>query len=238
MTRKRAFVYEGKAKRIYATDDPELLWMEFKDDATAGNGQKRGTITDKGEMNVAITSRIFRHLAAHGVPSHLVEVLSPRELLVRRLEMVPLEVVVRNLAAGTLVKRLGFREGQRFGQPLVEFYYKNDALGDPLINRHHIRALGVAESAEVDLLEQAALRVNALLVPYFAERGIDLVDFKLEFGRSPEGILLADEVTPDTCRLWDRETGEKLDKDRFRQDLGGVEEAYREVFGRVQTDRG
>lgn len=235
---KGEFLYEGKAKRLYLTEDPGLVWMEFKDDATAGNGQKRGTIADKGELNAAITSRIYRHLEAQGVPTHLVEVLSPRELLVRRMQMIPLEVVVRNRAAGSIVKRLGFEEGLRFEEPLVEFSYKDDALGDPMVNRRQIRALKAASDEEVDSLEAAALRIDAVLVPYFSQRGIDLVDFKLEFGRTPEGIMLGDEITPDTCRLWDQKTGQKLDKDRFRQDLGGVEEAYREVFGRVNSDRG
>lgn len=238
MTTKGEFLYEGKAKRIYATDDQGLVWMEFKDDATAGNGQKRGTITDKGELNANITTRIFRHLEAHGVETHLVDVLSQRDLLVRRLEMIPVEVVVRNRAAGSIVKRLGFEEGLRFEEPLVEFYFKNDDLGDPIINRRHMRALGAATDKEADLLEEAALKIDSVLVPYFSERGIDLIDFKLEFGRGPKGVILADEITPDTCRLWDQKTGQKLDKDRFRQDLGGVEEAYREVFGRVSQDRG
>ncbi len=232
---KGEFLYEGKAKRIYATDEPGILWMEFKDDATAGNGAKRGTIGDKGRINAEITRRVYEHLEASGVRTHLVRTESPTVLLVKKLEMFHLEVVVRNIAAGSLVKRIGLEEGREMAQPIVELYLKDDALGDPILNDEHVIALGLASPEELAGLKAAARRVNELLRPYFEERGILLVDFKLEFGKENGAIVLGDEVTPDTCRFWDAKTREKLDKDRFRQDLGGVEEAYQEVLRRVDA---
>jgi phosphoribosylaminoimidazole-succinocarboxamide synthase len=231
---KGEFLYEGKAKKIYTTEEPGVFWMEFKDDATAGNGAKRGTISDKGRINAEITSRIYEYLAANGVTTHFVRTESPTVLLVKKLEMFPLEVVVRNIAAGSLVKRVGLTEGKEFADPIVELYLKNDDLGDPLLNDDHVLALGLATTSEIAALKAAARRVNELLRPYFLERGILLVDFKLEFGKENGEIVLGDEVTPDTCRFWDAKTREKLDKDRFRQDLGGVEEAYQEVLRRVE----
>ncbi len=228
------FLYEGKAKRIYATEDPGIFWMEFKDDATAGNGAKRGTIGDKGRINAEITTRVYEYLAASGVKTHFVRAESPTVLIVKKLSMFPLEVVVRNIAAGSLVKRFGLPEGKEMADPIVELYLKNDELGDPLLNDDHIVALGLATTTEIAALKAAARRVNELLRPYFLKLGILLVDFKLEFGRENGEIVLGDEVTPDTCRFWDAKTREKLDKDRFRQDLGGVEEAYQEVLRRVE----
>jgi len=230
---KGEFVYEGKAKRIYRTETPGVFWMEFKDDATAQNGLKRGTIGDKGIVNAEVTRRVFQHLAAQGVQTHLRGQAGERDLLVDGLEMLKLEVVMRNVAAGSLVKRLGIEEGRTFPQPIVEFYLKDDDLGDPLINDDHALALGLATQDELEQLKALGRTVNALLQDYFAAADLILVDFKLEFGRRGGEIVLGDEVTPDTCRLWDRETRAKLDKDRFRQDLGGVEEAYQEVLRRL-----
>ena len=227
------FVYEGKAKRIYRTDEAGVFWMEFKDDATAMNGLKRGTIGDKGVVNAEVTRRVFQHLEANGVPTHLRGQVGERDLLVDGLEMLKLEVVMRNIAAGSLVKRLGLEEGRAFAEPICELYLKDDDLGDPLINDDHALALGLASQAEIDQVKALGRRVNALLQGYFAAGDLVLVDFKLEFGRRAGEIVLGDEVTPDTCRLWDRETRRKLDKDRFRQDLGGVEEAYQEVLRRL-----
>ncbi len=227
-------LYEGKAKIVYATDDPDLFLIHFKDDATAFNGQKRGTIGDKGVLNARISAALFEYLAGHGVVNHFVALTGEREMLVRRLEIVPLEVVVRNVAAGSLAKRLGLAEGTRLDRTVVEFYYKRDDLGDPLVNEYHIRALDLATSEEVAELAAVSLRVNDLLRAYLKPRRLELIDFKLEFGRTRDGrILLGDEISPDTCRFWDTETGERLDKDRFRRDLGGVEEAYQEVWRRI-----
>lgn len=226
-------LYEGKAKRVYATAHPGQLIMEFKDDATAFNGEKRGTIADKGRVNAAITARIYEHLEAAGIATHFLSRLDERRLLVRRLAMVPLEIVVRNRVAGSLAKRLGLAEGTDLESPVVECYYKNDELGDPLVNDDHIRVLGLAGPETVAEMRVAALRVNTVMEAFFADRDLILVDFKLEFGRANEGVVLGDEMTPDTCRLWQRDTLEKMDKDRFRRDLGGVEEAYQEVFRRV-----
>lgn len=228
-----ALLYEGKAKRVYATDDPARVIMEFKDDATAFNGEKRGTIVDKGVVNAAITATIYQHLETSGIPTHFLADIGERRLLVRRLAMIPLEVVVRNRVAGSLAARLGLEEGSALETPVVECYYKNDALGDPLLNDDHIRVLGLAGPETVAEMRVAALRVNSVMSAFFAARDLILVDFKLEFGRVNDGIVLGDEMTPDTCRLWQRDTLEKLDKDRFRRDLGGVEEAYQEVFRRV-----
>ncbi|MDA8344146.1 MAG: phosphoribosylaminoimidazolesuccinocarboxamide synthase [Thermaerobacter sp.] len=230
---KGEFLYEGKAKRIYATEEPNVFWMEFKDDATAGNGQKRGTIGDKGRINAEITQRVFEHLERGGVRTHLLRQESPTVLLVKKLEMFRLEIVVRNIAAGSLVKRIGLEEGREMPEPIVEIYLKDDELGDPLVNDDHVKALGLATEVELAALKAAARKVNDLLRPYFLDRGLLLVDFKLEFGKEDGQIVLGDEVTPDTCRFWDEKTREKLDKDRFRQDLGGVEEAYQEVLRRV-----
>ena len=230
---KGEFVYEGKAKRIYRTDTPGVHWMEFKDDATAGNGAKRGTIGDKGVVNAEVTRRVLEHLAAHGVPTHLRAKAGERDLLVDALQMFPLEVVLRNVAAGSIVKRLGIEEGRTFERPIVELYLKDDALGDPLINDEHAMALGLATEDEIAELKSLGRRIDALLTEFFAAADLILVDFKLEFGRRGREIVLGDEVTGDTCRLWDRETRRKLDKDRFRQDLGGVEEAYQEVLRRL-----
>lgn len=227
-------LYEGKAKIVYATDDPDLFLIHFKDDATAFNGQKKGTIGDKGVLNARISAALFEYLAGHGVANHFVALTGEREMLARRLEIVPLEVVVRNVAAGSLAKRLGLEEGTRLARTVVEFYYKRDDLGDPLVNEYHIRALDLATPEEVRELAETGLRVNELLSAHLKPRRLELIDFKLEFGRKRDGqVLLGDEISPDTCRFWDTETGERLDKDRFRRDLGGVEEAYQEVWRRI-----
>ena len=231
---KREQIYEGKAKKVYATDDPDLLIVSYKDDATAFNGLKKGTITGKGIINNRMSNALMKKLEEAGIPTHFVEELSERETLVRRVAIVPLEVIVRNISAGSFSKRYGVPEGIVFDEPTVEFSYKNDALGDPLINDSHALALGLATKEEIETIKDYALRVDRELRQIWAERGVTLVDFKLEFGRLPDGkIILADEISPDTCRLWDTETGKKLDKDRFRRDLGGVEEAYAEIMERL-----
>lgn len=231
---KREKLYEGKAKQVWSTDDPALVVQYFKDDATAFNAQKRGTIASKGIVNNAISEVLFKELEAAGVKTHLVRRLTDREMLVRRLAIVPVELVVRNLVAGSLAKRLGMEEGTELPSPIVELYYKDDALGDPLVNDDHVVVFGWASADDLRHIKGEALRINGVLRKFFLDRGILLVDFKLEFGRTPDGeILLADEICPDTCRFWDSKTRERLDKDRFRRDLGGVEEAYQEVYRRV-----
>jgi len=226
-------LYEGKAKIVYETDDPARLIVFFKDDATAFDGKKRDEILDKGRCNNLISAALFEALERAGVPTHFLDVAGARQMVVRRLEMIPLEVVVRNVAAGSLVRRLGLEDGRELDPPVVELYYKDDARGDPLVNRHHVRVLGAARPEEIDELERLALRVNEVLQPLLAERGLRLVDFKLEFGRDGSRIVLGDEISPDTCRFRDLKTGEILDKDRFRQDLGGVTDAYQEVLRRL-----
>ena len=231
---KREQLYEGKAKRICRTSSENQYWVEYKDEATAFNGEKKATITGKGELNNRITAIFFTMLKERGIDNHFIRLLSPTEQLVKRVEIIPLEVVVRNIAAGSLAKRLGMEEGTVLPQPVVEFYYKDDALGDPLVNPSHINILGIASEEDQARLEKLGLAVNEVLQAYLQERNILLVDFKLEFGRTPDGeILLADEISPDTCRFWDARTKEKLDKDRFRRDLGGVEEAYQEMLKRL-----
>ncbi len=230
---KQKLLYEGKAKQVYETDDPDLLIQYFKDDATAFNAQKKGTISDKGVLNNQISSTLLELLEARGIATHFVRVLNPREMLVRRLSIIPVETIVRNIAAGSLCKRLGLPEGQVFSQPIVEFCYKSDPLGDPIINYWHILALDMATEAELTTMTEMALKVNSILQSFFSDRGIILVDFKLEFGRCGGQVLLGDEISPDTCRFWDKSSGEKLDKDRFRQDLGRIEEAYQEIHRRV-----
>jgi len=229
----RELLYEGKAKKLFATGDPDLLLQYFKDDATAFNAKKRGTIIEKGVRNNAISEVFFRLLEREGVPTHFVRRLDDRHMLVKRLEIVPVEMVVRNVIAGSLAKRLGMEEGKALPEPIVEFYYKSDALDDPMINEWHVRVLGMATQAEIDRMVELTLKVNAVLRPFLAERGIVLVDMKLEFGRHHGTIILGDEICPDTCRFWDSSSGEKLDKDRFRRDLGRVEEAYEEIARRV-----
>lgn len=229
----RELLYEGKAKKLFATADPDLLLQYFKDDATAFNAKKRGTIAEKGVLNNAISEVFFRLLEREGVPTHFVRRLDDRRMLVKRLEIVPVEMVVRNVIAGSLAKRLGLEEGKPLPQPIVEFFYKSDALEDPMINEWHILVLGMAKKAELDRMVELTLRVNAILKPFLAERGIVLVDMKLEFGRYHGEIVLGDEICPDTCRFWDSSSGEKMDKDRFRRDLGRVEEAYQEIARRV-----
>ena len=227
-------LYEGKAKRVFATNDPELLIVDYKDDATAFNGLKKGTISGKGVINNQMSNRLMQKLEKAGIPTHFVRELSERETLVKKVAIVPLEVIVRNIAAGSFSKRYGMEEGVVFEQPTIEFFYKNDALGDPLLNTLHARALGLATDTEIEQIKCYAFRINEILKAFWAECGVTLVDFKLEFGRLPDGtIVLADEISPDTCRLWDSRTGEKLDKDRFRRDLGGVEDAYAEVMKRL-----
>ena len=229
-------LYEGKAKRVYETDDPNLLIVSYKDDATAFNGLKKGTIAGKGVINNQMSNRLMARLAKAGVPNHFVEELNARETLVRRVQIVPLEVIVRNIAAGSFSKRYGVDEGVVFDEPTVEYSYKNDALGDPLLNTSHALALGVATKEEIETIRRYALKVNEFLKAFWLECGVILVDFKLEFGRTAEGeIILADEISPDTCRLWDAKTHEKLDKDRFRRDLGGVEDAYQEIMKRLMA---
>ena len=227
-------IYEGKAKKVYKTDDPERYIVDYKDDATAFNGLKKGTIAGKGVINNQMSNRLMQMIERKGVPTHFVKELSERETLVKKVSIVPLEVIVRNIAAGSFSKRYGVDEGMVFEEPVIEFSYKNDALGDPLLNTDHALALKVATRAEIDTIKSYALQVNSILKAFWAECGVTLVDFKLEFGKSADGsIILADEISPDTCRLWDSATGEKLDKDRFRRDLGGVEEAYAEIMKRL-----
>lgn len=226
-------IYEGKAKILYATDNPDLLIQYFKDEATAFDGKKKGIIQEKGILNNKISSRIFQYLEDKGMPTHFVERPSDREMVVKRLEIIPIEVVVRNIAAGSLAKRMGVEEGTPLKKTILEFYYKSDPLGDPMINDYHIEAFKLAEKFEVDILKEMAIEVNGYISKFFDVRGITLVDFKLEFGRHKGQILLGDEITPDGCRLWDKQTKEKMDKDRFRRDLGKIEEAYQEVCRKV-----
>ena len=231
---KREQLYEGKAKKVWSTEDPDLLIVQYKDDATAFNGKKKGTIAGKGVINNRMSNFLMRRLAVSGIPTHFVEELSERETLVKRVQIVPLEVIVRNISAGSFCKRYGFPEGIRFVQPTVEFSYKNDELNDPLICLPHILAMGLATAEEMRTITEYARRIDAFLADFWSESGVTLVDFKLEFGRLPDGtVILADEISPDTCRLWDSATGEKLDKDRFRLDLGGVEDAYAEIMRRL-----
>ena len=227
-------IYEGKAKKVYATDDPELLIVDYKDDATAFNGLKKGTIVGKGVINNRMSNLLMQKLEKAGVPTHYVKELSERETVVRRVSIVPLEVIVRNISAGSFAKRYGVEEGIRFDEPTIEISYKNDALGDPLLNVRHALALKLASREEIDTIEKYALKINEVLKEFWAGCGVALVDFKLEFGRTSDGsIILADEISPDTSRLWDSATGEKLDKDRFRRDMGGVEDAYAEIMKRL-----
>jgi phosphoribosylaminoimidazole-succinocarboxamide synthase len=231
---KGALLYEGKAKKVYATDDENLVWIEYKDSATAFNGEKKAEITGKGRLNNEITSLIFSKLQKEGIPSHFVQKLSETEQIVKKVTIIPLETVVRNVAAGSFSKRLGIEEGKPLSKPLVEFYYKDDELGDPLITDDHVYELGLATKGEVEILKEKALKVDDVLSKFFAEMGIRLIDFKLEFGKDSTGaILLADEISPDTCRLWDMETNEKLDKDVFRRDLGSLTDAYENILKRL-----
>lgn len=234
MAAKGALLYEGKAKKVYQTEREDQYIVEFKDDATAFNGQKKGIISGKGHLNNEISTIFFRMLEEKGIPTHFIERLSDREMLVKKVKIVPLEVVVRNIAAGSLAKRLGMEEGTALPQTVVEFYYKNDELGDPLVNRSHIAVLQLATAEQLQQMEEYARKINEILRAYLREQNVLLVDFKLEFGIDGEGkILLADEISPDTCRFWDADTKEKLDKDRFRRDLGSVEEAYQEILRRL-----
>ncbi len=228
-------IYEGKAKKLYTLKGYQsLLLQEFKDDATAFNAQKRGEILNKGIINCELTTFIFTYLAKQGIRNHFVKQISPNEMIIKRLKIVPIEVVLRNIAAGSLLKKTNFKEGTLLSKPIVEFYYKDDLLGDPMINDSHALAMKIANENDLKVLKQMALKINLILKPFFLKRGMKLVDFKLEFGKDITGkILLGDEITPDTCRLWDKKTGKKLDKDRFRFDLGGVNEAYAEVRKRI-----
>ena len=230
---KREKIYEGKAKQLFTTDNPDLLVQYFKDEATAFDGKKKGIIEHKGILNNKISSRIFRMLEEKGIKTHFVETLSDREMLVKRLRIIPVEVVIRNIAAGSLCKRLGLEEGLVLKEPTLEFFLKNDPLGDPMINEYHARGFGGATDAELAQMKETAFKINRILSEFFSIRGIILVDFKLEFGEHKGEVLLGDEITPDGCRLWDKTTREKMDKDRFRRDLGKVEEAYQEVLRKV-----
>jgi phosphoribosylaminoimidazole-succinocarboxamide synthase len=227
-------LYEGKAKKVYATTDPDLVIVDYKDDATAFNGEKKGTITGKGVINNKLTNFLMKMLEANGVPTHFVEEISDRETIVRKVTIIPLEVIVRNIAAGSFSKRFGVEEGKVLLSPTLEFSYKDDALGDPMINTYHIKALGLATDEELQTLAELSFKVNKLLSDYLLKDNIILVDFKLEFGKTSDGkIVLADEISPDTCRFWDKDTKQKLDKDRFRRNLGGEVEAYQEISNRV-----
>lgn len=231
---KKEQLYEGKAKKVFATDDANLVIVSYKDDATAFNGEKKGTITGKGVINNVMSNHMFQLLEQQGVETHFVEQLSDRETVVKKVDIVPLEVIIRNISAGSFAKRYGVEEGIVFTAPTIEFSYKNDDLGDPLINDYHALALGLATQAEIDQIKEMAFKVNEVMKDYFDSLNVILVDFKLEFGKTSGGkIVLADEISPDTCRLWDKTTKEKLDKDRFRRDMGGVEEAYNEIMKRV-----
>ena len=231
---KKEQLYEGKAKKVFATDDANLVIVDYKDDATAFNGEKKGTITGKGVINNVMSNHMFQLLEQQGVPTHFVEQLSERETLVKKVSIVPLEVIIRNISAGSFAKRFGVEEGIVFDEPTIEFSYKNDELGDPLMNAYHAIALKAATREEIETIKAMAFKVNEVMKQYFDTLNVILVDFKLEFGKTVDGqIVLADEISPDTCRLWDSTTKEKLDKDRFRRDMGGVEEAYQEIMKRV-----
>lgn len=230
-------IYEGKAKKVFATEDPDVVIVDYKDDATAFNGIKKGSIAGKGVINNRMSNHMMRKLEAEGIPTHLIEELSDRETAVKKVSIVPLEVIIRNISAGSFAKRYGVEEGILFDAPTIEFSYKNDDLGDPLINAYHAVALKLATWEEIEQIKDYAFRINTLLKGFLKSVGIDLVDFKLEFGKTSDGkIVLADEISPDTCRLWDEVTHEKLDKDRFRRDMGGVEDAYQEVMRRLMGD--
>ena len=231
---KREQLYEGKAKKVFATDDPDLYIVSYKDDATAFNGLKKGTIAGKGSINNQMTNFLMQELEKNGVPTHFVQELSDRETVVKKVKIVPLEVIVRNISAGSFAKRFGVEEGIVFDEPTIEFSYKNDELGDPLMNASHAIALKLATREEIERIKELAFKVNSFLKAFMKARNVDLVDFKLEFGRLADGtIVLADEISPDTCRFWDSTTHEKLDKDRFRRDLGNVEDAYQEMMKRL-----
>ena len=227
-------IYEGKAKKIYETDKKDLYIQEFKDDATAFDATKRGTIKDKGVVNNKISTKLFELLEKNGIKTHFIKLLSDREMLVKRLEIIPVEVTMRNVVAGGMAKSLGLEEGIKLKEPVLEYHYKNDKLHDPLFNEYHIKALGIATDEEMRIIDDYSFRINEVLKDFFSKRNLELVDFKLEFGRHNGEILLGDEISPDTCRLWDKSTQKKLDKDRFRRDLGDVEEAYQEVLRRVE----
>ena len=230
-------IYEGKAKKVFTTDEEGMLVHRYKDDATAYNARKRGSWEGKGRTNAAITTALFKYLESRGVPTHFVEQLNDTSIKTKKLDMLPVEVVVRNVAAGSLARLIGYEEGTKLKAPIIELCYKDDELGDPLLNWHHFRELGVSDE-DLEFCEELGLKVNEVLAPFFDERGVTLVDFKIEAGRDENGtLMLADEISPDTCRFWDKETGEKLDKDRFRRDMGGVEEAYAEMLRRV-TEQG
>jgi phosphoribosylaminoimidazole-succinocarboxamide synthase len=233
MMKKCGLLYEGKAKKVYATDDENYCIVDYKDDATAFNGQKKGTIRGKGVVNNKMSNYLFKMLEEKGIKTHYVEELSDRETVVKKVEIVPLEVIVRNKAAGSLATRLGMEEGTPMKSTVLEFCYKNDDLGDPMVNEYHILAAGFATKEEIDQISAMSLKINEILKEFFLSVNIELIDFKLEFGRCADGIILADEISPDTCRFWDVNTHQKLDKDRFRRDLGGVEEAYAEVMKRI-----
>ena len=230
---KKELLYEGKAKKVYTTENPDVLIVDYKDDATAFNGVKKGTIVGKGVVNNRMTNHIFKMLEEKGIPTHFIEELSDRETAVKKVEIVPLEVIVRNVAAGSFSKKLGIEEGFRLLSPTLEFSYKNDELGDPMINDYYVVAIGAATREEIDKITELVFKINEILVDYFKSVKVDLIDFKVEFGRYKGQIILADEISPDTCRFWDSETHEKLDKDRFRRDLGHVEEAYEEIYRRI-----
>ena len=231
---KTVQMYEGKAKKVFATDDERFCIVSYKDDATAFNGQKKGTIMGKGAINNRVTNHLMKLLEKNGIPTHFVEELSDRETVVKKVSIVPLEVIVRNIAAGSLAKRLGIPEGTKMKRTVLEYCYKDDELGDPMVNEYHILAMEYATKEELDLIAQYSLKVNQVLTDYLKDANIELIDFKLEFGKMEDGtIVLADEISPDTCRFWDSSSGEKLDKDRFRRDLGGVEDAYNEILKRL-----
>ena len=231
---KREQLYAGKAKKVFAPDDPTIVLVDYKDDATAGDGAKKGTIRGKGVVNNKLTNNLMKMLAQHGIPTHFVEEISDRETLVKKVQIVPLEVIIRNISAGHFASNYGVEEGIVFEHPTIEFSYKNDDLGDPLMNAYHAVALKAATREEIETIKSMAFKVNEVMKQYFDSLNVILVDFKLEFGKTADGkIVLADEISPDTCRLWDKTTKEKLDKDRFRRDLGGVEEAYQEIMKRV-----
>ena len=229
-------IYEGKAKKVFSTDDPKIVIVDYKDDATAFNGLKKGTIAGKGVVNNKVSNHFFRLLESRGIPTHYVEQLSDRETAVRRVEILPVEVIVRNRAAGSFSKRMGVAEGTSLACPILEYSYKNDELGDPFINSYYIRALNIATDEEMEQVKNYSFQINDILKSYLDGFGIELIDFKLEFGRFDGKVILADEISPDTCRFWDKATGKKLDKDRFRRDLGDVEEAYHEIISRLMGE--